>query len=110
MDQRYVWRRKNEAYTEKNTMPTVKHGGGSVMLWGCFASTGTGNLHCLEGKMDSVQYQQVLGENVMPSVRKLKLGCHWTFQVDNDPKHTSKSTKAWLQKKSWKILEWPSVT
>ena len=41
-------------------------------------------------------------------VRKLKVGCHWTFQQDNDPKHTSKSTKAWFQKRSWKILEWPS--
>uniref|UniRef100_A0A8C5QAX1 Transposase Tc1-like domain-containing protein n=1 Tax=Leptobrachium leishanense TaxID=445787 RepID=A0A8C5QAX1_9ANUR len=42
MDQRYVWRRKNKAYEEKNTLPTVKHGGGSIMLLGCFASAGTG--------------------------------------------------------------------
>ncbi|XP_062279112.1 meprin A subunit beta-like [Scomber scombrus] len=108
MDQRYVWRRKNEAYAVKNTLPTVKHGSGSVMLWGCFASSGTGNLQRVEGKMDSIKYQEILGENVMPSVRKLKLGRHWTFQQDNDPKYTSKSTKAWFQKKSWKILEWPS--
>ncbi|KAI4872844.1 hypothetical protein NFI96_018448, partial [Prochilodus magdalenae] len=33
---RYVWRRKNEAYKEKNTLPTVKHGGGSVILPGLF--------------------------------------------------------------------------
>ena len=26
--------------------------------------------------MDSVKYQEILGENVMPSVRKLKLGHH----------------------------------
>ena len=62
--------------------------------------------------MDSIKYQEILGENVMPSVRKLKVGRHWTFQQDNflilDPKHTSKSTKAWFQKRSWKILEWPS--
>ena len=44
----------------------------------------------------------------MPSVRKLKLGCQRTFQHDSDPKHISKSTKAWFQKKSWKTLEWPS--
>ena len=58
--------------------------------------------------MDSIKYQEILGENVMPSVRKLKVGRHWTFQQNNDPKHTSKSTKAWFQKRSWKILEWPS--
>jgi len=43
----------------------------------------------------------------MPSVSKLRLGhsIQWTFQQDNDPKHTSNSTKAWLQRK---ILQWPS--
>ena len=27
---------------------------------------------------------------------------------DNDPKHASKSTKAWLRNSSWNVLEWPS--
>jgi len=44
----------------------------------------------------------------MPSMRKLKLGRHWTFRQDNDPKHTSNCTKTWLQKKFWKILLWSS--
>ena len=78
------------------------------MLWGCFASNGTGNLHRVEGIMDSVKYQDILAKNVTLSVKKLKLGHHWTFQQDNDPKHASKSTKAWLEKKGWKLLEWPS--
>ena len=28
-----------KAFDEKNTLPTVKHGGGSVMMRSCFAST-----------------------------------------------------------------------
>uniref|UniRef100_A0A8C5PQH3 Transposase n=1 Tax=Leptobrachium leishanense TaxID=445787 RepID=A0A8C5PQH3_9ANUR len=108
MDQRYVWRRKNKVYEEKNTLPTVKHGGGSIMLWGCFASAGTGKLQRVQGNMNSLQYQEILDDNVMQSVTNLRLGRRWTFQQDNDPKHTSKSTRAWLQIKGWNILEWPS--
>uniref|UniRef100_A0A8C5PID1 Transposase n=1 Tax=Leptobrachium leishanense TaxID=445787 RepID=A0A8C5PID1_9ANUR len=109
MDQRYVWRRKNKAYEEKNTLPIVKHGGGgSIMLWGCFASAGTGKLQRVQGTMNSLQYQEILDDNVMQSVTNLRLGRRLTFQQDNDPKHTSKSTRAWLQIKGWNILEWPS--
>ena len=32
------------------------------------------------------------------SVRKLKLGSKWVFQMDNDPKHTSKVVAKWLNK------------
>jgi len=64
------------------------------MLWGSFESSGTGNRQYVEGKMDSMKYQEILGENVMTSVRKLKLGLHLTFLQNNDPKHTSNSTKA----------------
>ena len=41
---RYVWRKPNTAHPREHTIPTVKHGGGSIMLWGCFSSAGTGKL------------------------------------------------------------------
>ena len=47
-----VWRERNADYDPKNTIPTVKHGGGNIMLWGCFSAKGTGRLHRIEGQMD----------------------------------------------------------
>ena len=49
---RRVWRKINVEYNPKNTIPTVKHGGGNLMLWGCFSAKGTGRLHRIEGRMN----------------------------------------------------------
>ena len=37
-DKCYVWRKPG-------TISTVKHGGGSFMLWACFSAAGTGRLY-----------------------------------------------------------------
>ena len=38
----------------------------------------------------------------------LKLGRKWVFEMDNDPKHTSKVVAKWLKDQKVKVLEWPS--
>ncbi len=58
---RRVCRRRNAAYDHKNTIPTVKHGGGNIMLWGCFSAKGTGQLHRIKGTMDGAMYRQGQG-------------------------------------------------
>ncbi|KAK3511520.1 hypothetical protein QTP70_008979 [Hemibagrus guttatus] len=105
---RRVWRRRNAAYDPKNTIPTIKHGRGNIMLWGCFSAKGTGQLHHIKVTMDGAMYCQILGENLLPSARALKMGHGCVFQHDNDPKHTGKETKEWLKRKHIKVLEWPS--
>ncbi|KAK6297180.1 hypothetical protein J4Q44_G00317630 [Coregonus suidteri] len=102
------WKKKDE-YNPKNTIPTVKHGGGNIILWGCFSAKGTGRLHRIEGRMDGAMYCEILANNLLPSVRALEMGRGWVFQHDNDPKqHTARATKEWLRKKHLKVLEWPS--
>uniref|UniRef100_A0A8K9X9E9 Transposase Tc1-like domain-containing protein n=1 Tax=Oncorhynchus mykiss TaxID=8022 RepID=A0A8K9X9E9_ONCMY len=102
-----VWRKKDES-NPKNTILNVNHGGGNIILWGCFSAKGTGRLHHIEGRMDGAMYREILANNLLPSVRALKM-CHgWVFQHDNGPKHTARATKEWLRKKHHKDLKWPS--
>ena len=67
----YVYRKQNETLKEKNTFPTVNHGGGSVMFLGRCAASDIGCLECVDGIMKSGDYQGILECNVQPSVRKL---------------------------------------
>jgi hypothetical protein len=39
----------------------------------------------------------ILKQHLKTSVRKIKLGCKWVFQIDNDHKHTSKVVAKWLK-------------
>ena len=39
----------------------------------------------------------ILKQHLKTSVRKLKLGRKWGFQMNNDPKHTSKVVAKWLK-------------
>jgi hypothetical protein len=64
---RHVWRKPG-------TIPTVTHGGGSIMLSGCFSETGTRRLVRIEAKMKGAKYREILDENLLQSAQDLSLG------------------------------------
>ncbi|CAF3920554.1 unnamed protein product [Rotaria magnacalcarata] len=64
-----------------------KHGGESVMCWGCFSSSGVDNLVFIDENMTGEAYRDVLDNSLLQSVKNLKLNKDWVFQHDNDPKH-----------------------
>ncbi len=69
-EKRYVWR-KHTSFLHEKLIPSVKHGGGSIMAWACFAESGPGRLATIDGTMNSELYQQIVEENVKTSVREL---------------------------------------
>ncbi len=103
-----VWRQPGEDYKDKCVLPTVKHGGGSVMVWGCMSAAGTGELQFIEGTMNANMYCDILKQSMIPSLRRL--GRRAVFQHDNNPKHTSKTTTALLKKLRVKMMDWPSMS
>ena len=60
---------KRQVWRKPGTIPMVKHGGGSIMLWGCFSLARTGSLVGIEGKMNRAKYREILDENLLQSLR-----------------------------------------
>jgi hypothetical protein len=58
--------------------------------------------------MDGAKYRESLEGNLFQSSGDLSLGRSFTFQQDNDPKHTAQATLEWLKGKHLNVLEWPS--
>ena len=52
-------------YNPKNTIPTVKLGGGNLIFWECFSAKGTEQLHRIEGRMNGAMYREILGDNLL---------------------------------------------
>ena len=70
-------------------VPTVKHGGGSVMVWGRFSTVGVGELIKVENTMRKEDYKQIFEQHAIPPCCHL-IGRNFIMQQDKDPKHSYK--------------------
>lgn len=103
----YVRRPRGERLNKKYVCPTVKHGGGSAMVWGCFSGYGMGPLHRIVGTMDRFMYRDILRDHLLPYTEEIMPLKH-IFQHDNDPKHSSRLVKEWLGNEKIAVMQWPS--
>ena len=105
---RWVWVDFGEELSERNTQGTLKYGGGSIMIWGCMMEHGVGTIELVHGNMNAEQYVKILQQNLPPSLQKLSVTKdRIVFQQDNDPKHTSKKARDFLNSQELCVLDWP---
>ena len=74
-----VWRKANEEIITKQLKPTVKHGGGSVMIWGCISASGVGELVFFEDIMKKEDYPCILQQNFVKIAEKLLIEREFMF-------------------------------
>lgn len=110
----YVWIHEKENQLHHRTNPTVKFGGGSIMIWGSMTYSGVGKVAKIDGKMDANLYCEILRRNLLPTIDACSILPEFPardkliFQQDNDPKHTSSKAKKFFQENNIKLLQWPA--
>lgn len=103
----FVRRPPNTEFKPQYTVKTVKHGGTSIMIWGCFSYHGVGPIYRIPRIMDQFEYIKILKEVMLPYAEE-EMPLKWVFQQDNDPKHTSKRAASWFQTNKINVMEWPA--
>ena len=66
-----MWQKKGSAHDPKHKSSSVKHSGGSVMVWGCMAASGVGPTHDVSSRMNSEISKNILSANLQRNASKL---------------------------------------
>ncbi|EIE77247.1 hypothetical protein RO3G_07683 [Rhizopus delemar RA 99-880] len=108
---KYYWSRPGDPLKPHYIDVTVKHGGGSLMMWGCMTYEGPGYAcQIYDETMNSDLYQHILDTTLRETMEYYNMD--WStayFQHDGDPKHRSKSTVQWLQANGVNYIDdWPA--
>ena len=86
----YVWQIPKEAYNPACLVPTVKHGGGSVMIWATISWYSAGPVITLSGLIAASHYADSLGSQVHPMVRMFPNN-DAVFQDSSLPVHSARN-------------------
>jgi transposase len=77
-----------------------------IFAWGGFCARGKTSLFCFREIMNGPFYVDILRKH-LPEIKRM-LKRNWRFQQDNDPKHTSRVAKEFLNKNFPEVIDWPS--
>ena len=104
----WSWIRDGESRQPHHVKQKLKHGGGSIMIWGCMTYYGPGFMCKINSTMDQHVYKQILQNYLLETLDWYHLDAEKViFQHDNDPKHKARSVQEWLDEQAFDVMEWP---
>ena len=89
-------------------VPSVKFGGGGIMVWGSFSGAGLGPLVPVKGTLNASAYQEIVGNFMLPPLWKQFGDDPILLQHDCAPVHKARSIKTWMGEFGREELDWPA--
>ncbi|GFW84182.1 transposable element Tcb1 transposase [Trichonephila clavipes] len=89
-------------------VPTVKFGGGSIMVWECVSWFVLGPLVPVIGNMNSEMYVGILDNAALRTLCQYFVECPFLFQQVNHSIHTSRLEQTWFDEMGVQKMGWPS--
>nr|CCA27456.1 Tc1like transporase putative [Albugo laibachii Nc14] len=89
-----VWRRPNEAFHEKCTVPTFRSNRQSLMVWSSISASGVGKMLFCTDSVTGEYYRNLFLEEIPITRELLLLPVTVWFVQDGAPAHRAKATKA----------------
>lgn len=103
------FRKRGAPLRDRDCKGIKAHGGGSIMVWGCFGRDGVGGMALLEGSVNAEAYTEVCGPSILNSLHDVGLGTEeGIFQQDNARPHIARSSMAWFEDNEVTLLKWPA--
>lgn len=108
-DETSVWLFSNTVqvwFKDKRPFRRIPKDRTRINAWGGFCAAGKTNLYCFKEIMTGEVYVDIIEKHI-PQIEEM-LGNRWRLQQDNDPKHTSRVAKGFLQENVPTVMDWPS--
>jgi hypothetical protein len=103
-----VYRPQGERYNPQYMSTCKSSGRVSVHCWGWISHEVAGVFHRIEGHLDGLQYQHILQNVMVPSVRMFYPAGVIQFQQDHPSIHDSPVVQEWLsQQADVELFDWP---
>lgn len=104
----WTWRKVGFRHHTNHLIPTLKYGGGSIMVWACFSWNGLGPLIIVDGTMNAKKYLALLADIKDTLFQQFGDLNGLIYQQDNAPCHKAKVVMDWLKKENVPLLPWPA--